>query len=115
MLGREELVVKPYTLCYEGCYHKPEADNVMNAMEERIKELEATISKMEATAPKWISANDRLPCEDGEYQVVYKHKNGAMVASFDEWDNYCQGWMNATDRVAVVYWAELLPTPSKEI
>lgn len=28
---------------------------------DRIKELEATISKMETTAPKWISVNDRLP------------------------------------------------------
>lgn len=91
----------------------------------RVKELEENIQsveknadywadrcmELEAKQPKWISAKDRLPCEDGEYQVVYKHKNGAMVASFDEWDNDCQDWMNATDRVAVAYWAELLPTP----
>lgn len=91
-------------------YLKTEADSVMDAMETRIKELEEAISKMETTQ-KWISVKDRFPCEDGEYQVVYKHKNGALEASFDEWDNDCHDWMNATDRVAVVFWAELLPTP----
>lgn len=43
-MKREELVVKPYTLCYEGCYHKPEADSVMDSMEARIKELELALS-----------------------------------------------------------------------
>ncbi|MCQ2106376.1 MAG: hypothetical protein MJZ26_11360 [Fibrobacter sp.] len=91
----------------EGEINKDKADKVMDAMEARIKELESQL-------PKWISVKDRLPCEDGEYQVVYKHKNGAMVASFDEWDNDCQDWMNATDRASVVAWAELLPTPTTE-
>lgn len=113
MYGREEL--KLYwggAECVpDDVYEKDEADKVMDAMEERIKELEATISILETTTPKWISVKDRFPCEDGEYQVVYKHKNGAMDASFDEWDNDCQDWMNATDRVAVVFWAELLPPP----
>lgn len=40
-MKREELVVKPYTLCYEGCYHKTEADSVMDAMERRITRLTA--------------------------------------------------------------------------
>lgn len=116
-MKREELETYYKTSCVKDTeifYSKDEAERVMDAMEARIEELEATISKMEASTPKWINSADRLPCEDGEYQVVYKHKNGAMVASFDEWDNDCQDWMNATDRVEVVAWAELLPTPTTE-
>lgn len=125
MCGREEL--KLYwggaTLDFD-VYKKAEADNVLDAMEKQIRTLEndkeemyesnlvlqARIKELESQLPKWIAVKDRLPTEDGEYQVVYKLKNGGMLSTFDEWDNDYKFWCAAETSV-VVYWAELLPLP----
>lgn len=109
----EELIKNLAKTCREYTQYNLNLQHNIDAKNAKINELEAVISKMEITQ-KWISVKDRFPCEDGEYQVVYKHKNGALVSSFDEWDNDCQDWMNATDRAAVVFWAELLPPPTTE-
>lgn len=60
MLGREKLETKELLNGDGFGYKKDEADKVMDAMESRIKELEATISILETTQ-KWISVKDRLP------------------------------------------------------
>ncbi|MCQ2183028.1 MAG: hypothetical protein MJY89_06460 [Bacteroidales bacterium] len=93
MYGREEL--EPYhthiNCSFFKSYLADEADKVMNAMENRIKELEEKlndkeqcckwcsndariaglhkrIAELESQLPKWISVKDRLPTEDGALQ-----------------------------------------------
>ena len=74
---------------YIDAYQKSEALNIekLDKKDERIKELLATISKMETTTPKWISVKERLPefgvnvlINDGKYcNVMWRvecEKNG---------------------------------------
>ena len=90
-----------------GWYFADEADKVMDAMEARIKELEATISKMETATPKWISVKDRLP------------KGNPMLPALDE-DNKVIWWGNWHDDNLEIYglthWLDnaLPPPPTTE-
>ena len=116
-------------------YFKTQADNVMDAMEarikelekmledvqntmatenvdlgmenhklkERIEELEAVISKMETTTPKWVSVKDRLP------------KGNPIIPALDE-DNQVVWWGNWHDDnlniYGITHWSDkALPPP----
>lgn len=102
-MKREDLEAREFGLIIASSnfpfYAAPEADAVMDAMEarikeleadaeldqkkrltlcegynrkcERVKELEATISISETTEPKWISVEDKLPKEGEEVIVFY--------------------------------------------
>ena len=76
-------------------------------LKERIKELEAVISKMETTTPKWISVKDRLP------------KGNPMIPALDE-DNQVVWWGNwhddNLDIYGITHWLDnaLPPPPTTE-
>lgn len=76
-MKREDLEAREFGLIIASSnfqfYAAPEADAVMDAMEDRIKELEETIFRMEASTPKWINAKDRLPKEDDEVLFTCGH------------------------------------------
>lgn len=61
-----------------------EYDLLKSASEEKIKELEVVISKMETTAPKWISVKDRLPKEKNKRLVFEDHKGNLHCGFFQD-------------------------------
>lgn len=72
--------------------------------QERIKELEATISKMETTTPKWISVKDRLPPKNKEFiGCTIKGSVSSCWIVFSE---------HAIDRLS--HWMPLPPPPTTE-
>lgn len=82
--------------------------------DERIKELEAAISKMETTSPKWISTKDSLPKEGEEVIVFYtswKHEY-QQVAIFESGEFIDLGGC----ALSPTHWMPLPPPPiTKEI
>ena len=74
----------PQPLC--NVYNKDETDAVMDAMEAKIRELEAN-------QPKWISVKDRLPPNDYAFVVACdsKGENDITGVWYDcdnnRWDN----------------------------
>lgn len=110
-MKREELY-RDKNECGTIVYNAPEADSVMDAMEARIKELEATISKLEKVAPKWISVEDKLPKEGEEVIVFYvswKHEY-QQVAMFESGEFIDLGGC----ALSPTYWMPLPPPPTTE-
>lgn len=118
MYGREEL--KTYTSCelYDQrtdefksgeAFLKEEADKVMDAMEARIKELEATISKMETTTPKWISVKDVLPQWGKLVKIKFKYGKEDERRFSADYKLVSKG-MQACESVNVTHWQPLPPT-----
>lgn len=75
-------------------------------LKDRIKELEAVISKMETTTPKWISVKDRLP----RIRTRVHTFNGEEVE--ENWIMYDSQWMWSSDQVT--HWMQLPPPPITE-
>lgn len=70
-----------------NAYWKQDADLVMDALEARIKELEAVISKLETSQPKWILGT---PSENEEGEVFWV-TNGKHVQMCEWCGSY---WRN---------------------
>lgn len=115
MYGREEL--KTYISCelYDKssdefkvgeAFLKEEADSVMDAMEARVKELEAAISILETTQ-KWISVEDRLPPKGQHVLVVRNHRSLYPI------DVVCWSEDYITHDI-VTHWQPLPPPPTTE-
>lgn len=111
-MKREELY-RDKNECGTIVYNAHEADSVMDAMEQRIKELEATISKLEKVAPKWISVEDVLP-QWGKL-VKIKFKDGKEdERRFSADYKWVSKGMRTCESVNVTHWMPLPPPPTTE-
>lgn len=111
-MKREELY-RDKNECGTIVYNAHEADSVMDAMEQRIKELEATISKLEKVAPKWISVEDVLP-QWGKL-VKIKFKDGKEdERRFSADYKWVSKGMQTCESVNVTHWMPLPPPPTTE-
>lgn len=110
-MKREEL--EKHCTTMRGWYFADDADSVMDAMEQRIKELEATISISETTEPKWISVEDVLP-QWGKL-VKIKFKDGKEdERRFSADYKWVSKGMRTCESVNVTHWMPLPPTPTTE-
>lgn len=100
-MKREELVVKPYTLCYEGCYHKTEADSVMDAMEAKIKELEHKLYGSSGQSTHLLNRINNFRSTDPKatdlIEDCYKciHQQMATISKMET----TQKWISVKDRL----------------
>lgn len=85
------------------------AKNIIEECYTCIHQLLSTISKMETTTPKWISAKDRLP-EDGACVLC---NNGFGVQSIAIYNNNL-GFYNYDEDLWVTHWMPLPPSPTTE-
>lgn len=76
-------------------------------LKERVKELEATISKMETTTHKWISVNDRPPTKGQHVLVARTHRSLYPI------DVVCWSEDYITHDI-VTHWMPLPPPPTTE-
>lgn len=104
-------------------YDKDKADAVMDAMEQRIKELEQALSMASDPAlhptcadcdkcqPKWISVKDRLPEENKKVLVSNPSAHTSKIA----W-KYRGHWFFDTncDILEPTHWQPLPPPPTTE-
>lgn len=143
-MKREDLEAREFGLIIASSnfpfYAAPEADAVMDAMEarikeleadaeldqkkrlmpcegynrkcERVKELEATISISETTEPKWISVEDKLPKEGEEVIVFYTSwkHEYQQVAIFESGEFIDLGGC----ALSPTHWMPLPPPPTTE-
>lgn len=108
-MKREEL--EKHCTTMRGWYFADDADSVMDAMEQRIKELDATISKLEKVAPKWISVEDVLP-QWGKL-VKIKFKDGKEdERRFSADYKWVSKGMRTCESVNVTHWMPLPPPPT---
>lgn len=109
MYGREELeyhIISDEDLYEEKVYLKNHADNVMDAMEARIKELESQL-------PKWISVEDVLP-QWGKL-VKIKFKDGKEdERRFSADYKWVSKGMQTCKSVNVTHWQPLPPTTDEK-
>lgn len=75
----------------------------------QVRELEATISKMETTTPKWISVKDRLPPKGQHVLVVRNHR----LRSLYPIDVVCWSEDYITHDI-VTHWMPLPSAPTTE-
>lgn len=98
---------------YIDAYQKSEALNIekLDKKDERIKELEATISKMETTTPKWISVDKDWPIEYKKVLVSNPSAHTSKIA----W-KYRGHWFFDTncDILEPTHWMLLPPSPTTE-
>lgn len=89
------------------------AEAVMNAMEQRIKELETTISKLEKVAPKWISVNGKLPPEG--MVVIAFSQQGVFPAYYESYSHKdFAWWIDGNPVCDVTHWMKLPEPPTTE-
>lgn len=116
-MKRENLESKEFGLIVASrnfpFYAAPEADSVMDAMETRIKELEATISKLEKVAPKWISVNGKLPPEG--MVVIAFSPQGFFPAYYESYSHKdFAWWIDGKPVCNVTHWMKLPEPPTTE-
>lgn len=89
------------------------AEAVMDAMEQRIKELETTISKLEKVAPKWISVNGKLPPEG--MVVIAFSPQGVFPAYYESYSHKdFAWWIDGKPVCNVTHWMKLPEPPTTE-
>lgn len=87
-------------------YRKEHADKV-------IDELEATISKLEKVAPKWISVNGKLPPEG--MVVIAFSPQGVFPAYYESYSHKdFAWWIDGKPVCNVTHWMKLPEPPTAE-
>ena len=73
-----------------------------------IQDLRRENAKLRASAPKWISVEDRLP-EQGEEAICIAADGDMMIGKYTEW-----GWMFPCYFEELTHWMPI-PQPPKEV
>ena len=73
-----------------------------------IQDLRRENSELRASAPKWISVEDRLP-EQGEEAICIAADGDMMIGKYTEW-----GWMFPCYFEELTHWMPI-PQPPKEV
>lgn len=80
---------------------------------DRIKELKATISKLEKVAPKWISVNGKLPPEG--MVVIAFSPQGVSPAYYESYSHKdFAWWIDGKPVCNVTHWMKLPEPPTTE-
>lgn len=87
--------------------------NEIETLQNHIKELEATISKLEKVAPKWISVNGKLPPEG--MVVIAFSPQGVFPAYYESYSHKdFAWWIDGNPVCNVTHWMPLPPPPTTE-
>ena len=73
-----------------------------------IQDLRRENAELKASAPKWISVDDRLP-EQGEEAICIAADGDMMIGKYTEW-----GWMFPCYFEELTHWMPI-PEPPKEV
>lgn len=73
-----------------------------------IQDLRRENAELRASAPKWISVEDRLP-EQGEEAICIAADGDMMIGKYTEW-----GWMFPCYFEELTHWMPI-PQPPKEV
>lgn len=73
-----------------------------------IQDLRRENAELRASAPKWISVEDRLP-EQGEEAICIAADGDMMIGKYTEW-----GWMFPCYFEELTHWMPI-PEPPKEV
>ena len=73
-----------------------------------IQDLRRENAELRASAPKWISVEDRLP-EQGEKAICIAADGDMMIGKYTEW-----GWMFPCYFEELTHWMPI-PQPPKEV
>ena len=73
-----------------------------------IQDLRRENAELKASAPKWISVDDRLP-EQGEEAICINADGDMMIGKYTEW-----GWMFPCYFEELTHWMPI-PQPPKEV
>lgn len=115
-MKRENLEKRPYCTIIASSdfpfYAAPEADSVMDAMEARIKELEAENARLKAM--KWISVDDVKPEWGKEVKIKLKDGTEDEVRFSHDYKWVSKGRMLTRDSSEVTHWMPLPPPPTTE-
>lgn len=103
----------------EGCLYGIDAEKVeSDCVDALLKDALAYIQQLEAAQPKWISVEERLPDDRGNFITKIHCDNGDWIEmnTFDYMEK--EWWHDAVDRTVeatefVTHWMPL-PEPPKE-
>lgn len=103
----------------EGCLYGIDAEKVeSDCVDALLKDALAYIQQLEAAQPKWISVEERLPDDRGNFITKIHCDNGDWIEmnTFDYMEK--EWWHDAVDRIVeatefVTHWMPL-PEPPKE-